>query len=215
MTDLKLYITNKNYSSWSLRAWIALKVKDITFEEVLSLYDEAGDNLHFYEFSPSKKVPVLVHGQTSIWESLAILEYLAELFPEKGFWPQNAAERAWARAISHEMHGGFMALRSECPMNIRREVRGIQVSEDVKKDVQRIKRIWSECLDHSGGPFLFGSFINADAMYAPLINRLEKYALSDDTVVQSYSAAIKALPAWQEWEAAALAEPWRIEEDEA
>ena len=212
---MRLYIGNKNYSSWSFRPWIAMKVQGVDFEEVLVPFDDAGGNPKFREFSPSGKVPTLVDGKLTIWESLAILEYLADRFPGKPFWPQDIAARAMARAVANEMHGGFGGLRSECPMNMRREIRAIDVSDAVRKDVARIEKLWSDCLEASGGPFLFGSFTNADAMFAPVVNRLEKYALSDHAAVTAYTKAMKALPAWIEWEAAGTAEPWLVPADEA
>lgn len=215
MSEFELIIGNKNYSSWSFRPWIALKVKEIPFKETLSPFDEATDSAHFLDFSPTKKVPVLKEGNTVIWESLAILEYLADLFPEKGFWPADRQARARARSISNEMHAGFAALRIECSMNMRREVRAIEVSDAVRRDVARIEAIWAECLAAFGGPFLFGEFCNADAMYAPVVNRLHRYELSRTPAVLAYSESMTALPAWQEWEAAGKAEPWIVEADEA
>ncbi len=215
MCALKLIIANKNYSSWSFRPWIALKAKGIEFEEVFSQFNEETGHKHFAEFSPTKKVPVLQDGDLSVWESLAILEYLAEKFPESGLWPVDVKDRAMARCISNEMHGGFMSLRAECPMNMRRVEEAIPVSDGVGKDVKRITNIWRECLKISGGPFLFGEFSNADAMFAPVVNRIAKYKLSDDPIVERYSSAMTALPAWQEWEEAGKAEPWIVEEDEA
>ncbi|KKJ76094.1 glutathione S-transferase [Kiloniella litopenaei] len=215
MPNLKLIIANKNYSSWSLRPWIALKVKGIEFEEVFSQFDEATGHRHFAEFSPTKKVPVLKDGDLTVWESLAILEYLAEKFPDTGLWPAEQSDRVMARCISNEMHGGFLSLRAECPMNMRRKEEAISVSEGVHKDLRRIIEIWRDCLEKSGGPFLFGDFCNADAMFAPVVNRIAKYQLSDDPVVKRYSSAMTDLPAWQEWEEAGKAEPWIVQEDEA
>ena len=211
MAQLRLFIGNKNYSSWSFRPWIALKVKGIEFAEELRPFHEGG----FGDFSPSAKVPVLKDGDFTLWESLAILEYLADRFPEKGFWPADLHDRARARAVANEMHGGFSYLRAECPMNMRREVRAITVSDGVRGDVARIEQVWQDCLAASGGPFLFGDFTNADAMFAPVVNRLKIYELSAHAAVSSYSAAMTVLPAWQEWEAAGRAEPWIVEEDEA
>ncbi len=215
MAALELIIGNKNYSSWSFRPWIAMKMKEIEFKETLSLFDEATDQAHFLEFSPTKKVPVLKDGDATIWESMAILEYLADLFPERGFWPEDRMIRAHARSIANEMHAGFGALRSECSMNMRREVRAIEVSDQVRKDVARIEAIWEGCLKAYGGPFLFGEFTNADAMFAPVVNRLHRYELSRTPAVLTYSEAMTGLPAWQEWEVAGKAEPWIVEADEA
>lgn len=211
---MKLYIANKNYSSWSFRPFIAMKAKGLDFEEELVLFDDENGNPKFREFSPTGKVPVLVHGDLRIWESMAILEYLADTFPDLGFWPSDATARAHARSISAEMHAGFTALRSQCPMNLRRPVGAIEVSAATRADVARIEAIWDGCLARSGGPFLFGDFCNADAMYAPVVNRLQTYALSSHPAVAAYSASMKALPAWREWESAAREEPWIVQSDE-
>lgn len=215
MSDLHLYIANKNYSSWSLRPWLLMKVKGIEFKETLSPFDEPNHNQHFLEFSPSKKVPVLHVNSQIIWESLAICECLADLYPEAGLWPADSMDRAKARSLSTEMVSGFSHLRAECPMNMRREHYAISVSDGVRKDVQRIEAIWSECLQSYGGPFLFGEFSIVDAMFAPVVNRLQIYCLSEAPAVLKYREAMHALPAWQEWEAAGRAEPWIVEEDEA
>ena len=192
-----------------------MKVKGIEFDETLSPFDEPNHNKHFLEFSPSKKVPVLHLDGQIIWESLAICECLADLYPDLELWPTDRLARAKARSISTEMASGFSSLRSECPMNMRREHYAIPVSNGVRKDVERIENIWSECLEASGGPFLFGEFSIADAMFAPVVNRLQIYCLSEAPAVLEYRAAMQALPAWQEWEAASQAEPWIVEEDEA
>lgn len=221
---LTLFIANKNYSSWSFRPWIAMKAKDIAFTEHFLQFDEATGHAHFIEFSPTKKVPALrieEEGKdpVTICESLAILEAVADLYPEAGLWPQDRTERALARAYASEMHGGFFGIRGSCPMNMRREIRPLDLdpysAAAVVKNVERIEQIWTECLNASGGPFLFGEFGAVDAMYAPVINRMEKYALTSSAVFKDYSHAMKALPAWQEWEEAALKEPWVVEEDEA
>ncbi len=212
---MKLYIGNQKYSSWSLRPWIAMKVKGVEFTEVLRRFDDHPERIDFKTFSPTGKVPLLDNDGVKIWESLAILEYLADLFPDKGFWPRELSRRAHARAISAEMLAGFAALRNECPMNMARRIGAIEVSDSVRRDVARIEQIWRECLEESGGPFLFGEFCNADAMYAPVINRFEVYQLSWSAPVTTYSAAMKALPAWQEWQTAGRAEPWIFPEDEA
>ncbi len=212
---MDLYIGNQKYSSWSFRPWIAMKVKGVEFTEVLRRFDDHPERIDFKTFSPTGKVPMLDNDGVKVWESLAILEYLADLFPDRGFWPQNVERRAHARAISAEMLGGFGALRSECPMNMARRAGAIDVSDDVRRDVARIEEIWRECLEVSGGPFLFGEFCNADAMYAPVVNRLEIYELSQAACVTNYSATMKSLPAWQQWQAAGKAEPWIYPEDEA
>ncbi|MEC9342968.1 MAG: glutathione S-transferase family protein, partial [Pseudomonadota bacterium] len=196
---MRLHIANKNYSSWSFRPWIAMKQAGIDFEEQLTPFDDETGNPKFREFSPTGKVPVLVDGSVTVWESLAILEYLHDRFPEAGLWPDDVEDRARARACASEMHGGFSALRSTCHMNMRRRIGAIEVGEAVHRDVARVEELWEGCLQRSGGPFLFGTFTNADAMYAPVVNRLEVYALSRHPAVIAYSRAIKALPAWSEW----------------
>ncbi|GJL94975.1 MAG: glutathione S-transferase [Hyphococcus sp.] len=211
MSGLELIIANKKYSSWSMRPWLVLKTFEIEFMETLSEFDIPNNSAHFIEFSPTKKVPVLKHEDFTVWDSLAIVEYLAELFPEKNLWPEDREQRAHARAISCEMHSGFLALRDECPMNMAREVSPLALSPEGKRDLARVESIWATCLDQSGGPFLFGRFTIADAMFAPVINRIEKYRLSSSATVEQYTTAIKTLPAWQEWEDAGKAEPWICE----
>lgn len=214
-SNLKLIIANQNYSSWSLRPWILLKAKGIAFECELQRFDEATNQRHFFEFSPTGKVPVLQHDGRTVWESLAIMEYLAELYPDRELWPTDFGQRAHARSIASEMHAGFPGLRTHCPMNMRRQPGKLELPEQVRTDVARIEQIWDECLDRSGGPFLFGTFGIADAMFAPVVNRLAIYLLSEHPAVTRYSKAMTALPAWQEWEAAGRAEPWIVEMDEA
>ncbi len=215
MSDLILYIGNQKYSSWSFRPWIAMKVKGVPFKQELRRFDDHPGRVDFRTFSATGTVPCLHDGDLRIPESLAILEYLADLYPAKGFWPADIVQRAKARAISAEMAAGFRSLRNECPMNFARKHGAISVSDGVRRDVGRIEQIWSECLAASGGPFLFGEFSNADAMFAPVVNRLEIYMLSVHPAVVTYSAAMKALPAWREWEVAGRAEPWICPEDEA
>ena len=214
MPDYELFIGNKNYSSWSFRPWIALAQKDIPFTETLVPFDFENGNPDFQAFSPSMKVPVLKDGDLVVWDSLAILEYLAENHPEKNLWPENSAWRAHARAISAEMHSGFGALRDACPMNMRRPVEILQVDEGVQADIARIEQIWSECLDMSGGPFLYGAFTNADAMYAPIVSRIATYGLSDAPVVERYSRAVMDTSGWRLWQEAALNEKWIVAVDE-
>ena len=212
---MKLYIGNKKYSSWSFRPWIGMSEKEVEFEEVLVPFNMADGNSEFKKFSPTGKVPCLVDGDLTVWESLAILEYMADRFPDKGFWPENIETRARARSISHEMHGGFSGLRNECPMNMAREHSTIPVSDQVRADVVRVEQIWDRALQSSGGPFLFGEFTIADAMFAPVVNRLEVYCLSNDEAVAEYTSSMKSLKSWQLWEEAGRAEPWIVDEDEA
>ena len=215
MPDLVLHVGNKNYSSWSFRAWIALKAAGVPFTDHVIPFDFPAGNPAFRALSPTGRVPVLHHGAIRVWESLAIIEYAAELFPEAGLWPRDAGERAAARAISMEMLSGFGALRNACPMNLHRPPRAIPLPEGVTADVARIEAIWKEALACSGGPFLFGAFSAADAMYAPVVNRFETYRLTQDETARAYMERMKAHPAWREWQEAALSEPWIVPEDEA
>jgi glutathione S-transferase len=215
MDKLVLYIANKNYSSWSFRPWIAMKAAGIAFEEVLIPFDFPAGNPRFKEISPTACVPVLHHGDIRVWESLAIIEYAADLFPDAGVWPKAAADRAVARAVSMEMLSGFRALRNACPMNMRRPVGRLDLPAGVSADIARIETIWRELRAKSGGPFLFGDFTAADAMFAPVVNRFEIYDLVTDAATLDYMAAVKAHPAWGEWRDAALLESWVVPEDEA
>jgi glutathione S-transferase len=209
-----LIIGNKNYSSWSFRPWIAMKAVGIAFEErVISLNDPEFKRA-IAPVSQNGKVPALDDGGVHVWESLAILEYLAEKFPHAGLWPADPSARAHARAVAAEMHGGFAALRGECPMNFWRPVKRRELSADALADVARIDAMWSECRLRYGGPFLFGAFGAADAMYAPVVSRFHTYAVAVGERSRAYMDAIMALPAWREWKEAALKEPWILPYDE-
>ena len=192
-----------------------MRVAGIPFDEtVIPLTDIEGENPQYMDISPAMRVPVLKDGELAVWESLAILEYLAERFPEARLWPADRKARAKARVVANEMHASFNALRGACPMNMRREPAPLDVSAAVLKDVARIEQMWTQCLAEFGGPYLFGPFSNADAMYAPVVNRLAIYQLSDHPAVQTYTNAMTALPAWEEWEEAGKAEPWVVPYDE-
>jgi glutathione S-transferase len=204
-----LVIGNKNYSSWSMRPWIALKATGITFDEVLiPLYTGDADKRRILGFTDSGKVPVLVDGDVTIWDSLAIIEYAAERFPKAQLWPDDVAARAHARSVSAEMHSGFAALRSECGMNIHRPVGPKPLSGAAKADIARIQQIWGDCRQRYGrsGPYLFGRFTGVDAMYAPVVQRFLTYAIELDPIAQGYVSVMQALPAVREWTEAALAE---------
>ena len=178
---LKLVIGNKNYSSWSMRPWLALRANDIPFEEVfIPLYtDDKADKERILSFSRAGKVPALIDGDVTVWDSLAIIEYLAEKFPQAKLWPEDRARRAHARSISAEMHSGFMPLRNECGMNLHRPVGAVTLSDDARANVARIQEIWADCHQRYGkeGPFLFGAFGGADAMFAPVVHRFRTYAI--------------------------------------
>lgn len=203
-----LVIGNKAYSSWSLRPWLLMKQSGIGFEEIrLSLYAD-GAKQKILQYSATGKVPVLTDGNLAIWDSLAICEYLAETYPEKRLWPAETAARACARSISAEMHSGFTELRTRMPMNVRREIPGRAKTPGIVADVARIEAIWNDCRRRFGarGPFLFGAFSIADAMYAPVVSRLRTYGVTLAEEAGEYAASIHALPAMQEWIAGAHAE---------
>ena len=211
MTGLKLIIGNKNYSSWSLRPWIAMKATGIPFTEALIPFDFEGGNPAIKAVSESGKVPLLIDGELKVWESLAIIEYLAERYPEAGLWPSDRAARAAARSISAEMASSFFALRGQCPFNLHRKPVPIEQDAALRADIVRIDRIWTENIDRYGGPFLFGpAFSGADAMFAPIVGRFEAYALAPSKIAKAYMDAVRALPAWQAWKTAALAETWLV-----
>jgi glutathione S-transferase len=213
---LELIIGNKNYSSWSLRPWLAMKVANIPFEEEVIPLDSRDFKARLSAFSGSGKVPVLVDGNTYVWESLAILEYIAEKFPDARLWPGEPAVRAKARAIAAEMHGGFGPLRRDLPMNMRRPARRRELTAEAQSNVRRIEALWTDCRRQfaSGGSFLFGEFGAADAMYAPIVSRLHTYDVAVGPLCRAYMGAIMALPAWSEWRAGALAETGVLPEDE-
>jgi glutathione S-transferase len=212
---LKLIIGNKNYSSWSMRPWLALRANTIPFEEVfVPLYTGVkADKDRILSFTHSGKVPALVDGDTTVWDSLAIIEYLAEKFPEARLWPEDRASRAHARSISAEMHSGFMPLRNECGMNLHRPVGPVPLSDDARANVARIQDIWADCHTRYGklGPFLFGHFTGADAMFAPVVHRFRSYAIPVRPEAQHFADAMMSLPAFQEWTRDGLAETLVIE----
>jgi glutathione S-transferase len=206
---LKLVIGNKNYSSWSMRPWLALRANNIAFDEVfIPLYTGEADKQRILNFTHSGKVPALIDGDVTIWDSLSIIEYVAERFPETRLWPEDRARRAHARSISAEMHSGFAALRNECGMNLHRPIGAIPLSADARANVARIQEIWLECRERYGklGPYLFGAFGAADAMFAPVVHRFRTYAIGVAPEAQAYMETMMSLPAFQEWTRAGLAE---------
>jgi glutathione S-transferase len=208
MHNLTLIIGNKNYSSWSLRPWLLLKQAGIPFrEQYIPLRSETWST-QIRDLSPSGKVPALIHGDIRVWDSLAICEYLAERFPEKQLWPTDVAARAAARSVSAEMHSGFQALRQNMFMNIRRRMPTRGRTPETLADIERIVAIWNGCRTRyaSGGPFLFGAFSIADAMYAPVALRFQTYAVTVDGAAGAYAKTMLGLPAVLEWVAAAHAE---------
>ena len=207
---LKLLIGNKNYSSWSMRPWIAMKVAGIPFEEELISLDAPDFKERVIAVSGNGKVPALVDGDVRVWESLAILDYVAEKFPHARLWPGDSKARAYARAIAAEMHSGFVPLRRHCPMNMRRPVKPRELTPEAAANVERVNEIWTDCRMRfeQAGPFLFGSFGAADAMYAPVVSRLWTYDVAVGPVAKAYMQSVMALPAWGEWREGALKEPW-------
>jgi glutathione S-transferase len=207
---LTLIVGNKNYSSWSFRAWIARKVAGIAFEEELVPFETAEFKQRVGAVSGTCQVPVLIDGELHVWESLAIIEYLAEKFPAAGLWPSDVAARAHARVVANEMHAGFQALRSDLPMNIARPVIKRELTPAVDDDVRRVETLWADCRARfgGGGPFLFGAFCAADAMYAPVVSRLYTYDVDIADTARAYMKAMMDLPAWQQWTDAAVKETW-------
>jgi glutathione S-transferase len=213
---LRLIIGNKNYSSWSLRPWLAMKVAGIAFEETLLPLDAADFKAKLATLGGAGKVPLLIDGEIRVWESLAILEYLADKFPAAGLWPREAAARAHARAVACEMHSGFSSLRNLLPMNIHRPVIRRPLDAGASVDAARIQSIWTESRDRFGvgGPFLYGAFGAADAMYAPVVSRFHTYAVEVGPAAGAYMAAMMGLPAWTEWRDAARRETSVLPHDE-
>ena len=212
---LQLYIGNKNYSSWSMRPWVLLTQAGIPFKEVMARFDSFAPDSGFKKVispvSPVGKVPALVDGDLAVWDTLAIAEYLAEKFPDKQLWPADVKARARARSICAEMHSGFAALRSACPMNIEAHLPEIgqlawRDKPAVRADVARLVAMWSELLAQHGGPMLFGAFSVADAYFAPVVMRLKGYALPVPSDIAAYMARVCALPGVKAWMDGALAE---------
>jgi glutathione S-transferase len=218
MAALKLAIGNKNYSSWSMRPWLALRASNIPFEEIfIPLYtDDKKDKERILGFSRAGKVPILIDGDVTVWDSLAIIEYVAERFPEARLWPEDRAARAHARSVSAEMHSGFLPLRNECGMNLHRKVGPVTLSADAQANIARVQEIWRECRERHGasGPFLFGHFGAADAMFAPVVHRFRTYAIPVTPQARAYMETMMALPAFQQWTQDGLAETLVIEKFE-
>ena len=216
MSDMTLIIGNKNYSSWSLRAWLAVCHAGFTPKEVLIPLDVPGYKAELLKHSPSGRVPCLIHGDLHVWDSLAIGEYVAELAPDAGLWPGDATARAVARAVSAEMHSGFQALRTHMPMNIRSRFPEEGRKPGVQEDIDRIKASWRMCRERFGadGPYLFGRFTIADAMYAPVVTRFRTFGVDLGEVERAYADAIWDHPLMQGWIAAAENEPMVIDSAE-
>jgi glutathione S-transferase len=210
-----LVIANKCYSSWSLRPWLLMKQLGIAFDEITIPLDLPDTKQKVLKHSPAGKVPVLVDGDVTVWESIAIMEYVGEAYGAP-VWPEDRKARAMARSVAAEMHAGFSALRSACPMNLGKKYASRDRGEAVARDVTRFSEIVREARERfgSGGPLLFGAFSAADAMYAPLATRLDTYSITLDATTRAYVDAILSLPTFQDWRSAALKEEWVVAADE-
>ncbi len=213
---LTLVVGNKNYSSWSMRPWLVLKKSGAAFEEIVIPLDRPETRAEIFKHSPSGFVPTLKDDELTIWESLAICEYLAEKFPDASLWPKDPSARAIARSVSNEMHSGFSALRTNMPMNVRGNLPGKGRAPGVQEDINRISAIWRDCRTRFGqsGPYLFGAFSIADAMYAPVCSRFVTYQVDLDADAKAYVNTIWADPAMAAWVEGARREPWVIEKSE-
>lgn len=232
---MQLYIANKLYSSWSMRPWLLMTALDIPFEEAVIPMYFPDSKARMLDVSPTGKMPVLIVSPSdmpsapgavsgscggahqAIWESLAIMEFLHERFPDKGVWPGATAARSHARAIASEMHAGFQALRNACPMNLGKRFQPRDLGPEVEGDVRRLEGMWSDCRRRfkGSGDYLFGNFCAADAMYAPVVTRLDTYQVPVATETRQYMNAVLAHPSFQKWRREALAEPWSLPHYEA
>lgn len=215
---MKLVIVNKAYSSWSLRPWLLMSVKGIPFEEDLIPLDTPEFRPRVSAYGAGGTVPILVDGDVTVWESLAIMDYLGDAFPEKGIWPSERRARAFARTISAEMHAGFRGLRAACPMNLRKRYASRDRGDLVAKDVARVAQLWSTARAsfgaQAGGPFLFGDFTAADAMFAPVVTRFQTYSIPAEPALRAYMDAVLDLPAFRAWQEAGMRETWIVAHDE-
>lgn len=206
-----LWIADKNYSSWSMRPWVAMRAAGVAFDEQLIRLARDDSARRIAEISPSGRVPVLVDGTLRVWDSLAIVETLAERAPDRRWWPSDATARAHARSLCAEMHAGFTALRSNMPMNIRNRYPGRGRTADVDADIARITAAWRDALHRHAGPFLFGEWSAADAFYAPVVTRFRTYAVELDAVCEAYARAVETHPAVAAWIADAHADLVSVE----
>jgi len=208
-----LVIANKAYSSWSMRPWLVMKHIGLEFSETVIPLRQPGSREKILAHSPSGKVPVLIDGDVTVWESVAIVSHLADVMPDAPIWPAGRTARAHAKAISLEMHGGFLALRQSCPMNFMKRMAKKDFGPDVSADVARVCAIWRDTRARfagSDGEFLFGAFSAADAMYAPVVSRFDTYQIDVDAPAERYMQAVRTHPLYEAWRADGLAEPWSI-----
>jgi len=210
-----LVIGNKNYSSWSLRPWLLMRNAGIDFDELRIPLSQPDTRQRILSYSGAGKVPILLHGDLTVWDSLAICEYIAERHPQIGAWPRDSSQRARARSVAAEMHSGFAALRAELPLDCRARCEGVEVSDQLRADIKRIEAIWAECPRHAaGGPWLFGSFGIADAMYAPVALRFHSYGIGLGDAAREYVDLVRDLAAARDWLSAAESESEVIDDDE-
>ena len=218
---LTLIIANKAYSSWSMRPWLLMRHFDIGFDEIVIPIGLETSKAEMLRHAPTGKCPSLTDGDVGVWDSLAIIEYVAESYPDLPIWPRDRAARAMARSLAAEMHSGFVALRRNLPMNMNRAPSRCCLDAErqaaVDADVARIEAAWMEARRRfgAGGPFLFGAWSAADAMFAPVVNRFQVYDVPVGPETRAYMDAMTALPAWRDWQAEAAAEGWRLERIEA
>ncbi len=218
MTKATLVIGNKNYSSWSLRPYMALSMAGIAFDEKMIRFGEPRFSREVRRISKAGQVPILMHNGSVINDSMAIIEYAHETWPSNNIWPKNKAARAKARSVAAEIHAGFRGIRAACPMNLRRPIKlppgGL--TQAIAKDVARLEQVWAECRKDygKGGPFLFGKFSAADAMYAPVVTRLETFAIPVKKETRAYMNAVLQTPAFVKWKAESASEKWIVPEDE-
>ena len=214
---MHLIIVNKLYSSWSMRPWLVMKANEIPFEETVIPMRQPDTKERIKAYSPTGLVPVLIDGEAVVWESVAIISHLADRFPDKPIWPTaSMAARAHAKAISFEMHSGFRALRQACPMNLGKRFKTPELTDELRADLTRLELRWRQTRDRFGktGAYLFGAFSAADAMFAPVVTRLDTYQLPVSEDTRAYMRTILADPSFAEWKRQALAEPWLIPEYE-
>jgi glutathione S-transferase len=213
---LTLILANKNYSSWSFRPWLVMRYFNIPFDEIVIPLAQETSHEHILRYAPSGKCPSLLDDGVLVWDSMAIIEYVAEAFPDHPIWPKASGARAQARSLAAEMHSGFAPLRKQAPMNMRRPVRRLDLSPEAAADVERLEWAFAAARQAfgEGGRFLFGEFSAADAMFAPIVNRLHVYDIPVSAPTRAYMDAVMNMAAWKDWSAAASAEPWTIEKFE-
>ena len=210
MSEYRLVIGNRNYSSWSLRGGLVMRLAGVAFSETVIPLDQPQSAALLAQHSPTKLVPCLLHGDRVVWDSMAIAEYMAEQAPAAGLWPKDAGARALARSVVAEMHSGFTAIRQSLPMDMIRHHKDVVLGDAELADIARIEALWAQCIAASGGPYLFGAWSVADCFYAPVVSRFQTYDVVTGSTSAEYSGRVRAHPHYREWLDAAQAEPWVI-----